>query len=406
MIASSRRGGSASLAAILVGLCFCCPALARPAAPVPPWRQLVWLWREIKESKDFDRGIARLEAFAKQHAADLDVAARAHLRIIDCHEHKGDLDAAIAKAKWLAVAFPKARVKRFNVFGDCPRTMAAEFRVWVDKNPIYMKDFAWAKLSELYGKARRWDDQLAAYDHLLTTVPPDPLPDTKNLAIFRGSRMHRDALASKIQLLRRLRRLDDAKEAERLQEKLYPAAAWRERLIACSKARDVYSKESEELIRREREAELKRMREEDEKIQKQREAEEEERRRREEALRARDEKRRRKYLKHKREATSREKPAEPPAKDPPPAPQGPAPPPTTDASAIMTPRMPDREEATPSAARTALSPTPSPGTQRRPAAAPPRAAPTVAAPVVVGLAVVALLAGAAVLFARRHRRHR
>jgi len=355
-------------------------------------------------SRHFDEGIARLETFAKQHAGDPDLAARAYLRVIDCLWWKGDLDAGIAKAKWLAGALPKARAPQFVPLGSIPRTMAAELREYVDKHPIYIKDFAWAKVAELCEAARRTKEQLAAYDHILTTVPPDPLPDTKNLAIVVLPRLHRDALAAKAKLLQRLRRSEQAKEAESLREKLYPSAEWQSLLIVAKEARRSYLEESGEPSKREPEAELRRLQELEDRARREREAEERARRRREEEMRARDEERRQKYLKRKRESSSSKKQAEPPASDPPPAPKGSALPPTSDASAVVTPRMPDREEATPSAARTALSPTPTTGTQRRPAAAPPRAAPAVVAPVVAGLALLALLAGAAVLFARKHRR--
>lgn len=377
---------AAALAAVLV----CWPILGRAEDDAVPQARLRQLWSRIRSSGAYEQGIPQLEAFAVQQAGHPDAVARAHLLVVDCLERKGDLDAAVAKAKWLAGAFPKARAPQFIVFGEIPRTMAEEWRAWADKNPIHMKDFAWAKLSELYGKSRRWDDQLAAYDHLLATVPPDPLPDTKNIAIFRASRLHRDALASKIQLLRRLRRLDEAKEAERLQEKLYPAAAWRKAHIACDRTTAAYSKESEELIKREREAELKRIREADEKTRKEREAEEEEQRRREEAMRARDEERKQKYLKHKRESRKKEKEA------PPPPPERPEPAPASRATPAA---EPERAEVTrPLEEIKPASATPPPVAP--PGPAPPTDGRRWVLPVTVA---AALLAGAAAMLLLRRR---
>lgn len=290
----------------------------RYGAPSPAEAQLYRIWRETVDSRRFDEGIRELEAFAKEQAQNPALAAQAYLRVIDCLWWKSAWDAAIAKAKWLAGALPKVEAPQFVRMSrnSMNRLLAVEVREYVGKNPIYIKDFAWAKIAELCEAAGRTEEQLAAHDHILATVPRDALPDTRNLAIVLLPRLHRDALTAKVELLRRSGRRQEAKEAAELCEKLYPAAEWEKLRAAATEAMRSYQDKHCPSTEHEREAERRR-RQEFEDIARRGDAVEEKKRLdREAEMRAKDGERTKKYLEWKREAGSK-KQGEPPPPAPP-----------------------------------------------------------------------------------------
>jgi len=328
MLTHTVRSRRTRLLVALLGVYLWRAAAGLPGPAKSPEEQLHALWNRVEDQQAYAGGIAGLEAFAQQHAAHPDVAAQAHLHIIECLVRTKDLDRAVAKAKWLGETLPKARAPRYYPFGSACRTMYDEWLDYVGNHPIYIRDYAWLKIGGLHERAEQFDEALAAYDHILATVPPEPVPDTKNMAVLHTLRLHKDTLQAKVKLLMFIDRYEQAKQVMRTQEKLYPRAAWRKVAVAATRAFSTYEKESAELGARERAVERKRAQEVHDKARKQREAEEEERRRREEAMRARDEERTQKYLKHKRESSSREKPAEPTTDDPPPAPEPQRPRPT------------------------------------------------------------------------------
>ncbi|MBM4040969.1 MAG: hypothetical protein FJ290_20915 [Planctomycetes bacterium] len=235
----------------------------RYGEPSPAEAQLHRIWRETVDSRRFDEGISKLEAFAKEQAQNPDLAAQAYLRVIDCLWWKSDWDAAIAKAKWLAGALPKAKAPQFVRMPQYSmnRLLAVEVQEYVGRNPIYIKDFAWARIAELCEAAERTEEQLAAYDHILATVPRDALPDTRNPAIVLLPRLHRDALTAKAELLRRSGRREEAKEAAELCEKLYPAAEWEKLRAAATEAMRSYQDRHCPWTEHEREAERRRSQE-------------------------------------------------------------------------------------------------------------------------------------------------
>lgn len=289
----------------------------RYGEPSPPEAHLYRIWRETVDSRRFDEGISRLEAFAKEQAKKPDLAAQAYLRVIDCLWWKSDWDAAIAKAKWLAGALPKAKAPLFVPLQyPLTRVLTVEVREYVGKNPIYIKDFAWGKIAELCQAAGRTEEQLAAYDHLLATVPRDALPDTRNLAIVLLPRLHRDALAAKAELLRRSGRPQEAKEAADLCEKLYPAAEWEKLRAAATEAMHSYQDKPGPWTEHERAAERRRFQEFTDRVRRGDAVYEKKRLDREAEMRARDEERTKKYLEWKREAGSK-KQGEPPPLAPP-----------------------------------------------------------------------------------------
>lgn len=229
------------------------------------------------DDEDYDDVIIRLEAFAKEHPKH-DLAAEAHLKIVDIlAQRKKNIDGAIEKLKWVAVNFPKAKKKQYILLGWCPLTMWEEWKDYVEKHPILIKDYAWYKLAELYKRAKRYDNTLAAYDHVLATVNPDKLPDTKNTAIVITFRLHKNAFESKILLLRSMRRMAlvekktvqvqklaaEIKKATVEYEKLYPKVAWKKLGLKADAAFQAYIEESGKLQKLKGQEELRRMEEEE-----------------------------------------------------------------------------------------------------------------------------------------------
>jgi tetratricopeptide (TPR) repeat protein len=222
--------------------------IAFAQADVPPdptisldsqFRQICALYRA---TGDADNVMAKLKAFADEHP-DHDLAAEAHLKIADLLLRKGDIKAAIEKTKWVGDRFPKAKIRQSTNRGWLPSSMVAEWREYVEKHPILIKDAVWYRLGNLYRTAGNYEAALEAYDHVLATVRPDeiPPPDTKNEAIVITFRLHKNSLEQKIELLADLTRTGKMKDAdvkrvsaEAEYEKLYPKALWqRLELQAC-----------------------------------------------------------------------------------------------------------------------------------------------------------------------------
>lgn len=231
------------------------------------------------QTKDYDNVIKKLEAFAKEHPKH-DLAAEARLKIADIlARRKKNIDDAIEKLKWVSANFPKAKKKQYLLRGWCPSTMYEEWRDYVNEHPILIKDYAWYKLASLYKnkKVKRYEDALAAYDHILSTVKPDKLPDTKNEAIVTTFRLHKAAFESKMALLRRMKRqahlrkkiaevkkvTAEIKKAATEFEKLYPKAAWKKLRLEANAAFNSYIEKDKKLKKLKEQEELRRMKEED-----------------------------------------------------------------------------------------------------------------------------------------------
>jgi len=245
---------------------------------------------EMGRSGDRAEFIKRVEAFAQQHAANQELAARAHLLVVECLVQAKDFDAAIAKAKWLAESLPRARriicpqVGSFSYL-SLVRYRMREWQEYVRQHPIYIKDYVWFEIAKIQRLAGWEDEALESCERILSSLPPDELPDTRNLGIVRAFRLHKETLDLKIELLyswvwRRTGSLDAAKQARTLRAVLYPTFAWKWLNDAASRAwmeevaatlqekdrRDEASRrewlEAEKATRRRQEAEQRRYREE------------------------------------------------------------------------------------------------------------------------------------------------
>lgn len=241
-----------------------------------------------RKTKDYDNVVKKLEAFAGEYPQH-DLAAEAYLKIVDLLERKKDMKSAIDKTRWLAKNFPKAKKQQLILRGWAPSTMVEEWRAYVKDHPILIKDFAWYKLAELHMKAKRHDDALAAYNHLLSTVKPDKLPVTKNQLIVETFRLHKAAFEQKIALLWKMKKKDEAKKAAEEYEKLYPNAAWKRLDREALDAFFSYAEESRKLREQREEEERKRIEEEDKRHQEELEKEKQEQKEREEELKKKKE---------------------------------------------------------------------------------------------------------------------
>jgi hypothetical protein len=236
-----------------------------------------------RKTKDYDNVVKKLEAFAREYPQH-DLAAEAHLKIIDLLERKKDMKSAFEKTRWLAKNFPKAKKQQLILRGWAPSTMVEEWKVYVKEHPILMKDFAWYRLAELHVRAKRYDDALAAHNYILSTVKPDKLPDTKNELIVETFRLHKAAFEQKIALLKKMKKKDEAQQAAEDYEKLYPKAAWKKLGLDAAAAWKSYSDESKRLRDLKEEEERRRIEEEDKRNREEMEREEQEQKEREEEL--------------------------------------------------------------------------------------------------------------------------
>jgi tetratricopeptide (TPR) repeat protein len=237
-----------------VAMTVCAGVFAQADVPPDPTISLDTQFNRIcalyQKTGDADNAIAKLKGFADEHP-DHNLAAEAHLEIANLLLRKGDIKAAIEKTKWVGDTFPKATKRQYILLGDIPSTMAAEWREYVEKHPILIKDYVWYKLADLYGKTGHYEAALEAYNHVLSTVRPDEIPDTKNLAIVTTFRLHKGSLEEKINWLAHLGRTGKMKDADVKRvlaeaecEKLYPKALWRRLGIQASKAFRSYIEKS------------------------------------------------------------------------------------------------------------------------------------------------------------------
>ncbi len=196
-----------------------------------------------RRTRDYDHAIALFQAFAQTCPGD-DLEAEAHLEIVDILIRKKDLEGAITKTQQIMESFPQARKAQYPSLGEIPLTMWREWREYVEQHPILVKDYGWYKLAHLYVSAGRLDDALTAYDHILASVEPEKLPDTRNKAILTTFRLHQRSSLERIALLRKMERKDDADRAALEHERLYPKAAWKQAQIAADEAFMDYVEES------------------------------------------------------------------------------------------------------------------------------------------------------------------
>jgi hypothetical protein len=150
-------------------------------------------------------------------------------------------------------------------------------------------------IAQILERRLRLHEALAACNRVLNTVPPDSLPETRNYALLRTFRLHKDVLDLKIKLFRRMRRGEEAQEAEALRERLYPPDAWRKATEEAFAARGDYYKKWIEEGRAEGEAEAKECRESEAEARRQERAEKLARQEQLDEAKARDEERQRRY---------------------------------------------------------------------------------------------------------------
>jgi tetratricopeptide (TPR) repeat protein len=246
--ATSRVNAGQLFAALVLTVCAgaCAQADVPPAPNISLDTQFNHICNLFPMTGDADNAIAKFKAFADEHP-DHDLAAEAHLEIVNLLLRKGDIKAAIDKTKWVGDRFPKAKIRQGISLGFIPSRMAAEWREYVEKHPILMKDYVWYRLAGLYSREGRYEAALQAYDHVLATVRPDEIPDTKNRAIVITFRLHKNTLDEKIKLLADLARTGKMQNADVKRvsseaecEKLYPKALWRQLGLRASKASQSY----------------------------------------------------------------------------------------------------------------------------------------------------------------------
>jgi hypothetical protein len=301
MMSEEKPKSNVCSAVAVVMLSVCHPTAGWTGQEGPPENQLRGIWRQIESSEEHAQGIAKLQAFARQHSQHTDVAALAHLRIAQCLACSGDAAVAIAKVRWLAKAFPEAKMRQYTSMGYAPGgRMAREWRRYVQDHPIYVKHLAWYELARSLWRSERLREALAACDHVLASVPPEGVPDTENKMILRTFRLHHRALQLKTRLLDYMGREHSMREARALLEKLYPRDEWRRVELATEKAWASYLDEWREEEARSKAAELKKIEEIEEKARREREAEAKARAEKLDELKAKDEERRRRYEEWKR----------------------------------------------------------------------------------------------------------
>ena len=314
--ALSRRG-TLRLAVALAVQCLCSGATAAATEDYSPDEiAFARLAGEMADKVDCTDYVRRVEAFAQKHAANQDLAARAHLHVVKCLARAKDYDAAIAKAKWLAKALPQAHAPRAYPFryGPLP-PMKREWVQYVQQHPIYIKDYAWFKIAEIQGFAGRQGEQLDTYERILRRVPPDEIPDTRNLAIVQTFRLHKETLDLKVNLLYSLGlfetgSFDEAKKAEAVRELLYPKEKWLALRKAARQARKEYKEAAVQEYARQAaidEAKHLELEKSAERARRRNEEDAAAQRKREQELKAKDEQRTLRYLEWKRQREEREK---------------------------------------------------------------------------------------------------
>lgn len=229
-------------------------------------------WGRIKSSGRYAEGIKKMESIAAR-TTNRKLAAWAHYNIIECLVRMKDVDAAIQKAKWIAKTYPECPAQQWSSFGFMARTEVEEWKRYITRHPIPMKRMAMYRIAGLYWRSGQYDKALKIYNRILATVPPDPLPDTLNSMIVETAQVHKGCLGAKHRLLKKMGRFDEARKVAELQEKLYPAAAWRDVELAADKARESYFEESKELNGYERAAEFEKLQKLEDEARQQREAE-------------------------------------------------------------------------------------------------------------------------------------
>lgn len=191
---------------------------------------------EVGTAGTVDEGIAKLEHFAEKYP-NHDLAAEAHLEIVYLlARKKKDVQGAIEKCKWLATHFPQARKRQYHTFGEISERMYREWREHTQEQPIFMGHYAWYELAKLHESAQQYERALAAYDRILSSLEPDRIPVTKNSAVIRTFRLHKTSLESKIELLHKTGRKEEARKTEVEYQKLYPAEDWKQLALEASRA--------------------------------------------------------------------------------------------------------------------------------------------------------------------------
>ena len=199
--------------------------------------------RSLAREADHDEAVKGFEGFAAAHPGH-DLAAEVHLEIVGILLRKKDLTGAIKRIRHVMSAFPRSRKRQYAPLGYMPGRLSREWREYVERHPIRMVDYGWYALAGVFTQAGLLEDALDAYNHILATVEPEELPDTRNLAIVMTFRLHKQTSKNRIALLRKMGREAAADEAAVEHEKVYPSELGKAANIKASRALDDYVKES------------------------------------------------------------------------------------------------------------------------------------------------------------------